>query len=78
MGVGSYHGERETVDVRWPNEEAFGKLDALTDSIRGVNLCEYQVYRVIAEEAMRALNDECGIGEAVDAIEQKLSIYMAE
>lgn len=78
VGVGSYHGERETVDVRWPNEEAFGKLNALTDSIRGVNLCEYQVYRVIAEEAVRALNDECGIGEALDAIEQKLSIYMAE
>lgn len=43
-----------------------------------MDICEYQVYRVIAGEAAKVLRGQTDTEEAVAAIKQKLSVYMAE
>lgn len=80
IGDGIYRqdGSYDLFTVYWPVAEEWERLDGLQAQIRGVNRCDRQVYHFVTETGRAALTGEMSIEEAVDAIEKKVQIYLAE
>lgn len=73
-----FDGTMVLVDIYWPGEEQFRELDRLLDRVTGVNRCDGFVYEKVIEQGKRALEEACGVDEAVDEIERQVQIYLAE
>lgn len=80
IGDGIYRqdGNGDNFTVYWPRAEEWERLDSLHAQIQGVNRCDRQVYYLVTEMGQSALTGEMSVEEAVDAIEKKVQIYLAE
>lgn len=78
MGYNLRDGTTLLIDVYWPTEEDFNKLDNLIADISGVNRCDNRVYEAMIEIGEAVLTGETGIEEAARAIEKRVQLYLAE
>lgn len=78
LGVVTDMGMSESYDIAYPDAEGYERLTGLLDGVTGVNLCDTVVYETVVEYGGEALLGEIGIPEAVDAIEKRVKIYLAE
>lgn len=77
-GYSAPDGSHVSVKIYWPTSEDFAKLSSLFESVSGVNYCDNRIYEAVIEYGQRALTGELGIKEAVDEMEEKLELYLAE
>ena len=71
-------GISTNIEIFWPSEEDFARLDALVESFDRVNSCDERVYQAVIELGAKALNGEMTVEEAVNEIEKKVQLYLAE
>lgn len=71
-------GSFEMIEIYWPAASDFSKLNSLLESVTGVNRCDYRVYEAVIETGETAVMGEIGIEEAVNTIEKKVQLYLAE
>ena len=62
----------------WPEEEEFRKLDGIIDSIKGINICDLQVYNAVIEVGQSVLVGDAEVSKAVEEIEGRVQLYLAE
>lgn len=77
-GLSGEDGESLGVEVSWATEEQLAGYSALVESIDTVNRCDERVFSTVIEEGAAFLNGTKGIEEAVNAIEKKVQLYLAE
>ena len=66
------------VEIYWPTPKEWEDFDTLVDGVAGVNRCDKRIYEAVIELGEPALTGESGIEEAVDAIEKRVQLYLAE
>lgn len=71
-------GERISVEVKWCRPEEYEDYHRMLDSIDTVILYDYMLRDTVIEEGAKALAGEQSVEEAVNAIERKLQLYLAE
>ncbi len=69
---------RVSYAMRPRTEEEMKWLTDLAESLETPALCDGVIQDVVAEEGEKALKGECSVDEAVNAILQKTSLYLAE
>ena len=62
----------------WPEEEAFRKMDGIVDSIKGINVCDLNVYNAVIEVGQSVLIGDMEVQEAVEEIVGRVQLYLAE
>ena len=67
-----------TVEAQKLSEEEVEDFISFIESIDTVQVCPPMVYQAVIETGQKALRSECSIEEAVNEIEQKVQIYLAE
>ena len=77
MGMEGMDGEMMILDINWPGEAELNKLLQLAENC-GVNYCDSQIYEAVMELGQSALTGEKNVGEAVNEIEDKVRLYLAE
>lgn len=82
IGMGNYDGtskgEYVVLEIEWAELEDFEKLNGILDSIDRVNVHDTMIYNTVMELGSAAVNGEKSIEETVDAIEEKVRLYLAE
>lgn len=73
-----YGGEDFNITLQWPSEEDYKKLDRLLDELKGVNICDPVVYEAVIAYGKAALKGETSIPDAVESIEKRVKLYLAE
>lgn len=71
-------GMSDSYDITYPDAEGYEVLTELLDGVTGVNLCDTVVYETVVEYGREVLSGEIGIPEALDTIEKRVKIYLAE
>lgn len=66
------------IDVYSPNAGEVERLNQIIEEITQVCRCDERVYQAVIELGKAAMTGESGIEEAVDAIEKKVQLYLAE
>lgn len=75
---GAGPGDRIDFEVTWCRPEVYEKFNALLDGLDTVNLCDMTVLATVLEEGAEAVDGTRSIEETVDAIGEKLQLYLAE
>ena len=77
----NYDGQREesvVLEIEWSSGEDLRKLNDLLDGIDRANVCDTMIYNTVMELGRQAVNGEKDVEETVDAIAEKVRIYLAE
>lgn len=72
------NGKEQMVEVDNPSEEDLAVLRQILEACQGVSQCDSRVYDAVVEVGAMALTDEITIEEAVQEIEKRVSLYLAE
>lgn len=78
---GTLIGDEEDMvflEIYWPGEEAFRKLDGLASRIVGVGYCDNRVYNAVVEAGQDFLAGNSTLEEALGEIDTKVKLYLAE
>lgn len=67
-----------SIEVFWPTEDEFAKLNEMVEGMKVVSRCEDRIYDAVSEFGEKALAGEMSVEEAVNAIENRVQIYLAE
>jgi len=78
MGFEDINGNEQRIDIDSPSAEAMDALRQLMESCQGISQCDSRVYDAVIEEGQKALTEELTVEDAVDAIEKKVALYLAE
>lgn len=79
IGMISMEGaDSDFVEIYWPDEEQQKALDEIVASVEGAGSFEENIYEAVIELGALALTGEKSIEESVDAIAQKVKLYLAE
>lgn len=70
--------EFDAVEIFWPNEEQQKALDEIISSVEAAGGFEDHIYEAVIELGALALTGEKSIEESVDAIAQRVKLYLAE
>lgn len=76
--VGSVGLGELTVTAQKLSEKEVENFISFIESMDTVQECPPMVYQAVIETGQKALRSECSIEEAVNEIEQKVQIYLAE
>lgn len=71
-------GNVQELDVRWPKKEDFDAFTLLVESLDTCNTGTDVVRDAVLEFGPEALTGEIEIGEAVESIEKRVRLYLAE
>lgn len=66
------------LEIYWPDEEAFRKLDGLVSRIAGVGYCDNRVFDAVVEAGQDFLVGNSTLEEALREIDTKVKLYLAE
>ena len=72
------NGEKLKIGVSWAADEQLARYHQLIESIDTVNICDARVFDEVIKEGVSVLEGAKGIEEAVNAIEKKVQLYLAE
>lgn len=78
MSFEDINGKEQVVEVDNPSEEDLAVLRQILEACQGVSQCDSRVYDAVVEVGAMALTDEITIEEAVQEIEKRVSLYLAE
>lgn len=76
--ISNEEGITLNIDYRWATDEELAKYNGMVESIEAVNRCDGRVFDAVLSEGAAALEGTKGIEEAVNAIEEKVQLYLAE
>lgn len=66
------------LEIDWPEEEDFAKLDGLISRITGVGYCDNRVYHGVVEAGKTFLAGKCSLEEALEDIDGRVKLYLEE
>ncbi len=66
------------IEYGWATEEELAHYNSMVESIEAVKRCEGRVFDAVLTEGAAALRGTKGIEEAINAIEEKVRLYLAE
>lgn len=62
----------------WPEEDEFRKLDDIIDCIKGINICDLQVYNAVIEIGQSVLTGDTEVQEGVEEVAGRVQLYLNE
>ncbi len=71
-------GIEEEVKVYWPTSKEFKKLTSMIESVNKASYCDNRIYETVMEIGEKALTGEITVERAVEDIEKKMQLYLAE
>lgn len=71
-------GISKPLEIAWPSEEEIADLNGMVENFEPISSCDDRIYNAVLELGPAALTGESGIEEAVNAIEKKVQLYLAE
>lgn len=71
-------GDMVFLEVYWPGEEEFRKLDGLLSRITEVGYCDNRVYHAVLEAGQSFLAGKCTLEEALGKIDTGVKLYLEE
>ncbi len=78
LSVRNQDGGSDVIQIQWANEKEFSKLNDLVNNATIASHCDNMIYEAVLESGEKALMGEISIEEAVDTVEKKVLIYLAE
>ncbi len=78
MGVSNQDGGKNAIQIQWPNAKEFSKLNDLVNNATIASHCDNMIYEAVLESGEKALMGDISIEDAVDTIEKKVQLYLAE
>lgn len=72
------NGSRGDLEISWPTQEQLDYLSSLIEDLEQVNICDDMVYEAVIEFGKAALTEEKTIEQAVNEIESKVQLHLAE
>ena len=71
-------GEMVTLEVYWASQEELAALREKIESLDTPSLTDSVIGDAVKEQAVKCLDGECTVDEAVSSLVQKVNLYMAE
>lgn len=66
------------LEINWPKEAAFEKLDGLISRVTGVGYCDDRIYHAVLEAGQPFLAGKCSLEEALEDIDSRVKLYLEE